>query len=122
MPGTPDLSRKSGSASTYHKVAAASTNADTVKASPGVVTGYYLVNIAATFRYVKLYNKASSPTVGTDTPRCIYGIPPLSAANMVLTFPIAFETGIAIAIVTGIQDSDATAVSANDVAVTLHYV
>jgi hypothetical protein len=122
MPGTPDLARKSGSASTYHAISAGSTNADTVKAAAGLVTGYYLVNTALTFRYVKLYNKASSPTVGTDVPRCVYGIPPTSAANMVLTFPIAFETGIAIAIVTGIADSDATAVAANDVAVTLHYV
>ena len=122
MPGTPDLARKSGSASTYHKVAAASTNADSVKGSPGILTGYYLVNIAGTFRYVKLYNTAGTPTVGTDVPRCVYGIPPLSAANMVLAFPAAFETGIGIAIVTGIQDSDATAVAANDVAVTLHYV
>lgn len=122
MPGTPDHLRRASSASTYHKISAASTNADTVKASAGLVTGYYFVNTATSFRYVKLYNKASSPTVGTDTPRCVYGIPPESAANMVLTLPIAFGTGIAIAIVTGIADSDATAVSANDVAVTLHYL
>lgn len=122
MPGTPDLIRKSGSASTYHKISAGSTNADTVKASAGVVTGYYLVNTAADFRYVKLYNKASNPTVGTDTPRAVFGIPPLSAANISLDIPVAFATGIAIAIVTGIADSDATAVSANDVAVTLYYL
>jgi hypothetical protein len=121
VPGTPDLLRKSGSASTYHTISAASTNADTVKASGGVVTGYYLVNTNAAFRYVKLYNKASSPTVGTDVPRCVYGIPPESAANINLDPPPAFATGIAIAIVTGIADSDATAVAANDVAVTLHY-
>lgn len=122
MPGTPDLIRKSASASTYHKISAASTNADTVKASAGVVTGYYLVNTATGFRYVKLYNKASSPTVGTDTPRVVLGIPALSAANIAWDLPIAFETGIAIAIVTGIADSDATAVGANDVAVSLFYL
>lgn len=122
MPGTPDLLRKSASASTYHKISAATTNADTVKASAGVVTGYYLVNAAAAYRYVKLYNKASNPTVGTDTPRCVYGIPGGAAANMNFDPPIAFETGIAIAIVTGIADSSAGAVAANDVAVTLHYL
>lgn len=122
MPGTPDHLRKSASASTYHKISAASTNADTVKASAGVVTGYYLVNTSTSFRYVKLYNKASNPTVGTDTPRCVYGIPPESAANMNLDPPVSFATGIAIAITAGIADSDATAVAANDVAVTLHYL
>jgi hypothetical protein len=113
--------RKSGSASTYHKISAASTNADTVKASAGVVTGYYLVNINTAFRYVKLYNKASSPTVGRDTPRCVFGIPGSSAANINLDPPVAFETGIAIAIVTGITDADATAVAVSEIAVTLYY-
>ena len=122
MPGTPDLLRKSGSASTYHKISAASTNGAAVKASPGVVTGWYLVNTATALRYVKLYDKASSPTVGTDTPRVVLGIPASSAANISLDPPIAFETGIAIAIVTGIADSDATAVAANDVAVSLFYL
>jgi len=122
MPGTPDLLRKSASASTYHKISAGSTNADTVKASAGIVTGYYLVNTALTFRYVKLYNKASNPTVGTDTPRCVWGIPAESAANISFDMPIAFATGIAIAIVTGIADAAVGAVAADDVAVTLHYL
>ncbi len=122
MPGTPDLLRKSASVSTYHKISAASTNADTVKAAAGLVTGYYLVNIASAFRYVKLYNKASNPTVGTDTPRCVWGIPPLAAANMNLDPPVAFATGIAIAMVTGITDASAVAVGANEIAVTLHYL
>lgn len=122
MAGSPDNIRKGSSASTYHKISAASTNADTVKASAGVVTGYYLVNTTASFRYVKLYNKASNPTVGTDTPRVVLGIPAVSAANISLDTPVAFETGIAIAIVTGIADSDATAAAANDVAVSLFYL
>jgi len=122
MPGTPDLLRKSASALVYHKIAAASTNADTVKASAGLVTGYYLVNVATAFRYVKVYNKASNPTVGTDTPRLVLGIPAESAANINLSLPIAFATGIAIAIVGGIADSDTTAVTANDVAVSLYYL
>lgn len=122
MPGTPDLLRKSGSASVYHKISANSNNADTVKAAAGLVTGYFLVNTATAYRYVKLYNKASSPTVGTDTPRCVFGIPAASAANLNLDPPIGFETGIAIAIITGIADTDNTAVAANDVAVTLLYL
>lgn len=122
MPGIPDHLAQAAAASTYHKISAASTNADTVKASAGLVTGYFLVNAATAYRYVKLYNKASNPTVGTDTPRCVFGIPSSSAANVALDYPIAFETGIAIAIVTGIADADATAVGASDVAVTLWYV
>lgn len=110
------------SASVYHLIAAATTNASSVKAEAGVVTGYYLVNESAGFRYVKLYNKASAPTVGTDTPRCVFGIPAGSAANLCLDPPVLFETGIALAVVAGIADSDATAVGASEVAVTLYYV
>jgi len=122
MPGTPDLLRKSGSSSTYHKISAASTNADTIKASAGVVVGWYCSNRATGFRAVKLYNKASNPTVGTDTPRVVIDLPVGSAANMGFDLPIAFATGIAIAIVQGIADTDATAVAANDCAVTIFYL
>ena len=122
MPGTPDDLRSAASASVYHAISAASTNAASIKAAAGLVTGYYLVNTAIAFRYVKLYNKASAPTVGTDTPLCVFGIPAGSAANMEFSLPIAFPTGIAIAIVAGIADSDATAVSVNTVAVSLFYL
>lgn len=121
MPGTPDLLRKSGSASVYHKISAATTNADTVKAAPGVVTGYYLVNTNAAFRYVKLYNLAANPTVGTDVPRLTLGIPAASAANINLDPPLAFETGIAIAMTTGIADADSAAVAASDIAANVYY-
>lgn len=106
----------------YHAISAASTNAANVKAGPGILTGYYLVNTAIAFRFVKLYNTAGTPTAGSGTPRCVFGIPPSSAANVNLSLPVAFETGIGITIVAGIGDADATAVSANDVAVTLYYV
>lgn len=48
--------------------AANTTNATSAKAGPGYlhhISGY---NAAAAARYLKLYNKASAPTVGTDTP------------------------------------------------------
>jgi len=122
MPGTPDNLRKSVAASTYHAISAASTNAAVVKSTPGVVTGYYISNRSSGFRAVKLYNKATAPTVGMDVPRVVLDIPFESAANIALDPPLAFETGIGIAIVTGIADSDATAVALNDVAVSLFYL
>ena len=122
MPGHPDYFPGSQSALVYHVISAASANADNVKASAGILTGYYLVNTAAAFRYVKLYNTSGTPTAGSGTPRCVFGIPAASAANINLSLPVAFETGIGITIVTGIADSDATAVGANEVAVTLYFV
>lgn len=106
----------------YHLVSAGSTNAAVVKSSPGKVTGYYVVNTALAFRYVKLYDKASTPTVGSDTPAYVIGVPAASAANVSLDSPAEFTTGIGIATVTGAADSSAAAVAANDLVVTLLYV
>jgi hypothetical protein len=48
--------------------AAASTNATSAKAAPAQVHSVVGYNAAAALRYLKLYDKASAPTVGTDTP------------------------------------------------------
>lgn len=103
-------------------LSAASTNATSVKASAGQVFGWYLFNANAATRYLKLYNKASAPTVGTDTPVLTIPIPAGAAANVEYLGGIAFATGIAFALTTGIADADTGAVAANDVVVNLFYV
>lgn len=120
----PYLNRQTGQSTSgiYHLISAASTNAAVVKASPGKLTGYYLVNTALAFRYVKLYNTASTPTAGSGAPAVVLGVPPASAANVAYDAPPAFSAGIGITTVTGIADSDASAVAANDLAVTLFYL
>lgn len=102
-------------------VSAASTNATSLKASAGQVYGIALVNTNASARYVKLYNKASSPTVGTDTPVFTIGLP--GAGGISLPFPhgIPFATGIAYALTTGAADSDTGAVAANEITGLLLY-
>lgn len=102
-------------------LAAASTNATSVKASAGQVYGWYLFNAATSTRYLKLYNKASAPTVGTDTPFMTIPIPAGGAANVEFTCGIAFGTGIAFALTTGIADADTGALAASDVVVNLLY-
>lgn len=108
-------------ASTYHKVSAASTNADTIKNEPGEVTGWILVNRTQAFRHVKLYNKASNPTVGTDTPKLTLSLQAGAVANVAFESPLEFDVGIAIAMVTGVADSDTAAVALNDLAVDVLY-
>ena len=110
----------------YKLISAATTNATSVKASKGVVGMLVAMNKASTPAYVKLYNKASAPTVGTDTPVQVFMIPGNTAgAGLSLPVPLTglkFDTGIAFAITGGIADSDTTAVAANDVVVNLGYV
>jgi hypothetical protein len=110
-----------GPASNAKLISAASTNATSVKGSAGQVFGWFIFNANASTRYVKLYNKATAPTVGTDTPTIVLPIPGGSAANVEFTNGIAFGTGIALALTTGMADSDTGAVAASDLVVNLFY-
>lgn len=97
-----------GAASGAHIVSAATTNATVVKASAGRVLGWNLINTTASIQYVKLHNQATTPTAGTGVVRTI-GIPANGVREMVIGGGIAFTTGIAMTIVTGSADTDATA-------------
>ena len=112
----------SGGLSISRVLSAASTNATSVKASGGQVYSWSIYNTtASSLRYVKLYNKASAPTVGTDTPVITLLIPPSGGTNFSDDNGIAFGTGIALAITGAATDADTTAVGANDVLVNLFY-
>lgn len=94
--------------------AAASTNATVAKASAGDihrVTGY---NDSAGLRYLKLYNKATAPTVGTDTPILTLALEAHSAFNIEIGGYYC-SAGIAYALTTGAADADTAAVTAADI-------
>ncbi len=112
----------SGGATPYHLISAATTNATSVKASAGVVYSLSAFNVSASIRFLKLYDKASAPTVGTDTPVHTLLIPP-SNGGLVGPIPVGiqFSNGIALAITGAMADSDATAIGAGDVCVNLAY-
>lgn len=95
--------------------AAASTNATVAKASAGDlfrVTGF---NANAAARYLKIYNKATAPTVGTDTPVWTEYLP--AQARFELSFPKGYylSAGISYALTTGVADADTGALTAADI-------
>lgn len=102
--------------------AAASTNATSLKASAGQVYSVDVFNVAAYDVFLKFYNKASAPTVGTDTP--VWTIPIKAGAGYSNVFMLgkAFSTGIAYAITKLQADSDTTAVAALDVTGTMDWI
>lgn len=103
-------------AGTIAKVnSAASTNATSTKASAGRVIGYHLCKTTAGFAYFRLYNKASAPTVGTDSPAEIAPIAGSSCITRSFEGGVGYATGIAYAITAGATDLDSTAVAAQDV-------
>lgn len=102
-------------------ISAASTNGTSVKGSAGQLYGYSFTNTNASFRYLKLYNKASSPSVGSDTPVITIGMPGAMTGHVEYSNGIAFGTGIALALTTGLTDADTGAVAANEIVVNLFY-
>lgn len=107
--------------SVYKVWSAASNNAAVIKSTPGVVVGYYLFNTASSIRYVKLYDKATTPTPASDTSYVMLPVPASSGANLMLSDGIPFLSGIGIAITGGAGANDNTSVSANDVVVNIYY-
>jgi hypothetical protein len=102
---------------------AASTNGQLVLTGSVGVQAIYATNTGATAAFLKLYNKATAPTVGTDVPVMIV---PLAAA--VSGFPglaqivpgfsgHRFPLGLGIAITGAVADNDTTAIAAGQVKV-----
>lgn len=103
-------------------ISAASTNAGVAKAAPGRVHAINGTNTSGADVFLKLYNDASAPTVGTDTPVETYAL--LAGASFSFSFGdrgAVFAAGIAYAITANIGDGDATAIGAGDAVLTIHY-
>ena len=98
---------------------AASTNLTNVKATAGVLYGLKGYNASAAVVYLKLYNKATTPVIASDTALITHtiAIPPLAA--FALDWPIGryFDTGIGYSLIgaAGGADAGTTAVGAGDI-------
>lgn len=102
--------------------AAATTNSTSVGAAPVQLFSVYAYNAAASVRYLKFYNKATAPTVGTDTPVLVFGIPAGGTLNVTWAKGLYLSTGLGFGIVTGAADNNTTAPSAGDLTgVTIGY-
>jgi len=111
-----------GGSTPSHTMSAASTNATSLKASAGQVYGLSITNSVASARYFKLYNKASAPTVGTDTPVLTLGVPANGTVIRVYPVGLALGTGIAWAATGAITNADTTAIGANDLSIDIDYL
>jgi hypothetical protein len=119
------FTRTTGGASVSRLISAASTNATNAKGSAGTLLFVHATNSNSAVRYLKIYNVAGSPTVGSDTPIMTLAIPGnTDTAGFVLDlqpFGIAFGTGIAFATTTGIADADTGAVAADEIVAHIVY-
>ena len=114
-----------GGCTIYHLAAAATTNATSVKASPGQVYGLSLFHINDAPIYVTFYDLAVAPTVDTSTIKMKFGFQAAATAalgygnTIIFQHGMLFGTGIAIAVHKGIATS--TAVDVSEVLLTIWY-
>lgn len=95
--------------------AAASTNGTSAKASAGRLGPISAKNNAAYDIFLKFYNKASAPTVGSDTPVWTQVLPALTASIIDMPQGLYFSTGIAYALTKLVADADTTVLVAADI-------
>ena len=122
--GTVTANQGTAANATPHTLnSAATTNATSVKTSSGNVYAIAASNINAAARFLKLYNKTSAPTVGTDVPVLTIPIPANSVVNVNFgAYGFRFAAGIALAITGAAADTDTTAIGASDVKVCTSYL
>ena len=111
----------------HFKSSTNSTNATSVKVSPGTVFNLIIHNThsgagsgaSIAFRF---YNKDTAPVVGTDVPMIIIHVPSGASKELNFTSGITFTTGIAYSITEGDSLLDATAVDADGVQLYIGYI
>lgn len=115
-------STSQGAATFLRRLTSADTNAVNVKNAAGVVNSIHIENDSATKFYVKFYNLTTAPTLASSVPVMVVVVPANSSKTVGCgPFGMRFSTGIAIAVVRGIADTDTTAVAANDGIINLNY-
>jgi hypothetical protein len=109
----------------FRRVSTADTNAAIIKAEGGTVHAIQASNVNAAVRYLKLYDKATAPTVGTDVPvwQCaLQG--GATGTHTEISFPeggLVFDAGISMALTTEATDAGTTGVSASEHVICVGY-
>lgn len=112
-------------ASPYSFIVGASVNNINIKAAAGTLYDVIAMNTNANPRYLRLYDKATTPSPGTDIPRQTYVIPGATAgAGAIIPMPVGmlFAAGIGFAVTGGsVGNTDTTTTGLGDVVVNLAY-
>ncbi len=120
--GNFNVAATTGGSTPSHTISANTTNATSTKGSAGQIYGFCISNANAAARYFKLYNKATAPTVGSDTPVMTVQIPASSTVARAFPVGLAFSTGIAWAVTTGITNADTGAVGTSDLSIDIDWI
>ena len=120
--GDVGLSGRTTGGLTLHRRLSTGTDSTNVKNAAGQLFWGFVTNTNASARYIKFYNSASAPTLGSGTPILTFLVPPGSSGLQITAEQgLAFSTGIGYTLSTGATDADAVTVAANEIIVNLGY-
>lgn len=108
---------------TYRLISANSVNSTLVNGYPCYLTGVSAFDVNASPAWLKFYNKATAPTVGTDTPFMTIEVPGNGVIENIV-FPdggIYFDTGLGFGVTTALADNSTAAVAANEIILNIYY-
>lgn len=107
----------SGATAVARLLSAAGTSQDStlVKNAAGYVSHITGRNNRTSSVYLKLYNKASAPTVGTDVPLVTIEIPASTAFDFAYERGSYFSAGIGFGLTTAAADNSTASVTAGDI-------
>lgn len=107
--------------SSHRRVSAASSTHPTVVRTGRTQLAYaVLVNTTAAAKYVRLYDQTTAP-VNADIPVVTIVVPAGQTVQLIPPIPLDFNTGFAYRMTGAAPDTDATALAANDLAVTFWF-
>lgn len=97
--------------------------ATVVKATAGTIYALTANNTTAAARYVRLFQKATAPTLGTDVPSVVVTLPAGSSKEISLApGGLTFSSGIGVAVTTDAAQLGSTVATAGDVQLAIAYV
>lgn len=108
----------------FKRIATADVNAVSLKATAGRLYLLVASNLTASAKFVKLYNKTSAPTVGTDVPVLTFPVQANQTVTLYSDSPdggLPFSAGVAFAMTGAVGDADATALAAGDMVINGRY-
>lgn len=111
-----------GGAWTSRVLSVAGTNSTIVKTTTANLYGWQLVNLSNAAKFVKVYNKTTTPAPGTDVDLFTIAIPPGGTQTGSIACGVILPNGFGYSIVGGVANGDVTPIAAGEVVGAFFYV
>jgi hypothetical protein len=88
---------------------------------PRNLCGWTITNVAASVRYIRFFNLAVAPTMGTTLPALVVAVPATTNVSLREPRPPLFNLGLWVSVTTAEPNNDNTAPTASDVLLNIYF-